>query len=53
MDLSVKEIMDTWTLQTGYPVITVKRNYENHNVTVSQVVHIFYLKNCTPLFVTV
>lgn len=25
-DMSVKEIMDTWTLQTGYPVVTAIRN---------------------------
>lgn len=33
--LSVKQIMDTWTLQTGYPMLTVRR--ENGNFTVSQV----------------
>lgn len=33
--LSVKQIMDTWTLQTGYPVLTVRR--DNGNFTVSQV----------------
>lgn len=43
LDLSVKEIMDTWTLQTGYPVITAIRSYDNHKVTVSQVVHIYSL----------
>jgi aminopeptidase N len=29
--LEVKTIMDTWTLQTGYPVINVKRNYGSAN----------------------
>ena len=32
---SVKKIMDTWTLQTGYPVVNVMRN--EPNITVHQV----------------
>lgn len=32
---SVKDIMDTWTLQTGFPVVQVKR--QGGNLTVSQV----------------
>lgn len=28
--------MDTWTLQTGFPVVTVTRNYENKSVTLKQ-----------------
>ena len=34
--LSVKEIMDTWTLQMGYPLITVRRNYDARTARVSQ-----------------
>jgi aminopeptidase N len=30
--ISVKEIMDTWTLQTGFPVIMVTRNYATGDV---------------------
>lgn len=36
-DITVKTVMDTWTLQTGYPVLQVKRNYDTGMVTVSQV----------------
>jgi len=35
--VTVKEIMDTWTLQTGFPVITVTRNYNNNSATLTQV----------------
>lgn len=29
--------MDTWTLQTGYPVVTFERNYDNDSFTIRQV----------------
>lgn len=34
--MSVKEIMDGWTLQTGFPYITVTRNYENDEINLEQ-----------------
>jgi len=34
--LEVKTIMDTWTLQKGFPVITVIRDYDSNSATVSQ-----------------
>lgn len=34
--VTVKDIMDTWTLQVGYPVIDIKRNYDTHSATISQ-----------------
>lgn len=34
--MTIKEIMDTWTLQTGFPVVTVTRNYDNGAVTLTQ-----------------
>lgn len=36
-NLTVKEIMDTWTLQTGYPVLRVVRDYVSDSVTLNQV----------------
>ncbi|EFN65601.1 Aminopeptidase N [Camponotus floridanus] len=43
--VTVKEIMDTWTLQTGFPVITVTRNYNNNSATLTQ--ERFLLRNGT------
>lgn len=34
---SMKAIMDTWTLQMGYPVVSVVRNYESNSALISQV----------------
>ncbi|XP_062535538.1 aminopeptidase N [Armigeres subalbatus] len=38
---SVKEIMDTWTLQTGFPVVTVKRDYDSKSIEFTQERFIF------------
>ncbi|KAK3928579.1 Aminopeptidase N [Frankliniella fusca] len=35
--LSVKRIMDTWTVQSGFPVVTVLRDYDKGTANVSQV----------------
>ncbi|XP_047036095.1 aminopeptidase N-like isoform X1 [Helicoverpa zea] len=35
-NVSVKDIMDTWTTQTGYPILTVNRDYEDKSLTVQQ-----------------
>jgi len=36
VSMDVKTIMDTWTLQMGFPVLTVNRNYNSNSATVSQ-----------------
>ncbi|XP_052859646.1 aminopeptidase N [Anopheles cruzii] len=35
-EISVKSVMDSWTLQTGYPIVTVSRNYAANTAEVSQ-----------------
>ncbi|XP_077538609.1 aminopeptidase Ey-like [Haemaphysalis longicornis] len=34
--VNVKEVMDTWTKQAGYPVIDVVRNYEERTASITQ-----------------
>lgn len=34
--LNVKDIMDTWTLKKGYPYVTVKRNYGQQEMVLTQ-----------------
>ena len=34
--LSVKLIMDTWTLKKGYPVVMIDRDYENNKAKLTQ-----------------
>jgi Aminopeptidase N len=36
-NVSVKQVMDSWTRQDGYPVITVTRDYDDGSATVVQV----------------
>jgi len=36
MTMDIKTIMDTWTLQMGFPVITVTRDYNSNTATISQ-----------------
>lgn len=36
LEISVKEIMDNWTLQVGYPIIDVRRDYDTNSAYISQ-----------------
>jgi aminopeptidase N len=36
--ITVNEIMDTWTLQKGFPVINVERNYVGKEAKFTQVI---------------
>jgi len=36
VDMTVKQVMDTWTVQMGYPVVDFKRNYEAATATLDQ-----------------
>ncbi|XP_076637043.1 uncharacterized protein LOC143349583 [Colletes latitarsis] len=35
-NIQMKEVMDSWIEQTGYPLVTVTRNYTTGNVTIRQ-----------------
>ncbi|XP_046980763.1 aminopeptidase N-like [Schistocerca americana] len=35
-DMTVRQVMDTWTLQTGFPVVTVTRDYVTGGATLTQ-----------------
>ena len=43
--ITIKQIMDTWTLQTGFPVVTVIRDYNTSSATLTQ--DRFMLRNGT------
>ena len=36
MDFTVKEMMDTWTLQTGYPIVTFTQQNDTNIYTIDQ-----------------
>ena len=36
MDFTVKEMMDTWTLQTGYPIVTFNQQNDTNIYTIDQ-----------------
>ncbi|XP_053619905.1 aminopeptidase N-like isoform X2 [Plodia interpunctella] len=35
-NVTVKQIMDTWTTQTGYPLLTIHRDYTSNTLTIAQ-----------------
>ena len=36
LEFSVKELMDTWTLQTGYPIVTFSQQNDTNIYTIDQ-----------------
>lgn len=40
-EADVAVVMDSWTLQTGFPVLTITRNYDSGVVQLKQVSYIF------------
>lgn len=41
---NVEDVMETWTSQSGYPLLNVERNYEDGSITFSQVVAQFLIQ---------
>lgn len=40
-DADVAVVMDSWTLQTGFPVLSITRDYKTGSITFRQVPHFF------------
>lgn len=52
--LTLKQIMDSWILQTGFPVINVTRDYETNSATITQVtVHSILAIKCAMFLGTI
>ncbi|MGH0148455.1 UNVERIFIED_CONTAM: hypothetical protein FKN15_020533, partial [Acipenser sinensis] len=48
-DINIKEVMDLWTLQMGYPVVTItKKDSVDNRLTISQEHFIFDIKHSVP-----
>lgn len=48
-DINIKEVMDLWTLQMGYPVVTITKNDSvDNSLTISQEHFIFDIKDSVP-----
>lgn len=42
-DADVAVVMDSWTLQTGFPVLTIIRDYDTNRISFSQVCSLLQL----------
>lgn len=36
-NLTIKDVMDSWTLTPGFPIVTVERHYESRTASLNQV----------------
>lgn len=41
-DINIKEVMDGWTLQMGYPVVTISKNESLDNLVTINQEHFIY-----------
>lgn len=41
-DINIKEVMDGWTLQMGYPVVTISKNESLDNMVTINQEHFIY-----------
>lgn len=37
---TIEDVMETWNTQSGYPLVSVERNYEDGSITFSQVLQL-------------
>ena len=46
---SIKTIMSSWSIQTGYPIVTIRRDYTSNSAILTQV-YIKFMPYCIEFF---